>query len=188
MKGLFEWKLLAAIFAVLIVASSAMISNMGIKDMFLNSTGEIGDWINSPFGSLFSTPKKTTNFIAIELYADAITLEMTDSVNITSVESSIDNFKGTLVFDFNHNRTYMIPEGTDLKMDVKLTETVIEDVRIANLVLEDVSYVVKNANTNITADDERIEIHEFIGTLRTGDGVILEGNVSSVKNGQWSIG
>ena len=40
-KGLLEWKILAAIFAVLVVTSGALVSNTGIKDTFFNTTTDV---------------------------------------------------------------------------------------------------------------------------------------------------
>ena len=188
MKGLFEWKLLAIVFAVLIVASSALVSNFGVKDIFMNSTGDIGDWINSPFGTLFSTPQKTTNFVTIKLLSGSVSLSMDDAVNITTPESTIDNFQGIIVFDFDNNRTHLIPAGTDLKLDLKMKEYHIENIKIHELVLEDTDYIVRSENTNITAEDDKIEIYDFVGKMSISDGLVLEGNVTLVKDGQWSIG
>ena len=181
MKGLFEWKLLAAVFAILIVASSALVSNSGVKDIFLNSTGSIGDMFNIPFGSLFSTPTKTTSFVTIRIFTGSMNLVLDNPTNITTPDSSIDNFRGSILFDFENNRTYLMPADSDLRMNLRMEDYSISGVSIQELVMDDVGYVVKS-------EMERIEIHDFLGTFSIDNGVVLEGNVSSVRDGHWSIG
>jgi hypothetical protein len=189
MKALFEWKILAAIFAVLIVTSSALVSNSGIKDMFLNSTGNLGDWMDgSPFGSLFSAPEKTTNEVVIILIGGAIELDIRSPVNISSSGSSVTNFLGSMEIRPLENMTRLSYSETDLVLDLMIEDAVIKNVDIPSLVLENIDFVVQNENTNITGSDDRIEIHNFFGNVRITDVIELSGNVSKVKDGKWSIG
>lgn len=189
MKGLFEWKILAAIFAVLIVASSALVSNSGIKDMFLNSTGSLGDWMDgSPFGSLFSTPEKTVNTVVITLSAENIVIEMENPVNITAGDSSVLNFKGMLDLKPRENKTRLVYSDSDLVLNLKLEGAEIKNVKITKLVLEDIDFVVSSEKTNITGSNDKIEIYDFYGDIKITDVVELSGNVSRVKDGKWSIG
>jgi hypothetical protein len=189
MKGMFEWKILAAIFAVLIVASSALVGNSGIRDMFMNSTGNLGDWLGqSPFGSLFSTPQKGTSAVVITVIAERISLEMEHPVNITVGDSAISEFKGTVVFDFASNSSHFSPSDTSLSLDMPLQETEIRGVSISRLVLESVGFTVSSDKTNITADNDRIEILDFSGDIRVTDSVQFAGNVTAARNGKWSIG
>jgi hypothetical protein len=189
MRGLFEWKILAAIFAVLIVASSALVSNTGLKDMFLNSTGSLGDWMHgSPFSSLFATPEKITSGVVIVLDAEELELGFGDPVNITAGESSVLNFRGVLELNLQENKTKLVPEDSELVLDLRLEEMQISDVKISSLVLENIDFVVRSEKTNITATDDRIEIHDFCGDVKVTDVVELSGNVSKVKDEKWSIG
>jgi len=189
MRGLFEWKILAAIFAVLIVASSALVSNTGIKDMFLNSTGNLGDWMKgSPFSSLFATPEKVSNRVVIVLSAEQLELGFENPVNITAGESSVMNFKGTVDINLEENKTKLLPEGSDMVLDLKLEETLIKDVSIPKLVFDEIDFMVQSEKTNITATNDRIEIYDFYGDLRITDVVELSGNVSRVNDEKWSIG
>jgi hypothetical protein len=189
MKGVFEWKILAAIFAVLIVASSALVSNSGIKDMFLNSTGSLGDWMEgSPFDSLFQTPEKTTNAVVISLVNENIELEVTEPVNITMGKSSIMNFRGMLNVLFESNMTELKPSDSDLVMNIKLEETEIKNIKIPIFILEDTDFTVSSEKTDITASDDKIEIYDFHGDIRITDAFELTGNVSKVKDDKWSIG
>ena len=186
---MFEWKILAAIFAVLIVASSALVSNIGIKDMFLNSTGNLGDWMEGlPFGSLFSAPEKTTNPVVITLSGGNIQLLIDSPVNITSESSSVRNFVGTMDIILDENKTILSPKDSDLVFDLKLDNMFVSSVNVPSLVLENMDFVVQNDNTNITGTDDKIEIHDFYGDLTVTDVIELKGNVSKVKDDKWSIG
>jgi hypothetical protein len=190
-KGLLEWKILAAIFAVLIVVSSALVSNTGIKDIFMNSTGNLGDWLKgSPFSSLFPTPEKTVYQVRVELISSNITLSMESPVNITSEGANMQNFRGLISLRFAGNATSaeFMPAGTDFRFDLSLKETRIENVKIANMILDNVGFIINSENTNITATDDRIEIYDFCGTVTIKDSVVLDGNFSRVKDEQWSIG
>ncbi|UCD02649.1 MAG: hypothetical protein JSV63_02545 [Candidatus Aenigmatarchaeota archaeon] len=186
---MFEWKILAAIFAVLIVAASALVSNSEIKDMFLNSTGTLGDWMKgSPFGSLFSAPEKTTSDVVITLSGGNVQLVIDKPVNITSEVSSVRNFMGTMDIILDENKTMLVPKDSDLVLDLQLEDMEVKNVNVPSLVLERMDFVVEYDNTNITGTDEKIEIHDFYGDLKITDVIELSGNVSKVKNDKWSIG
>jgi hypothetical protein len=188
MKGLFEWKILAAILAVLIVASSALISNTGVRDIFLNSTGSLGDWMSgSPFDSLFSTPQKDDHMVVIRLSSDTIRLDIETPVNISTGDSSLLNFRGVLSLDFNENSSRFLPAESDLVLDLELEGTEIKNVRMPKLVFEGIDFVVESEKTNISASDDRIEIYDFHGDISITDAVELSGNVSKVNNEKWSI-
>jgi len=188
-KGMLEWKILAAIFAVLIVLSSALVGSSGIKDFFLNATGNLGDWMHgSPFGSLFSTPQKGMNHVVIKLMADNVTLIIETPVNVTAGTASILNFKGTVSLDFRKNSSTFLPAGSDIRLDTELGGTTMHDVRISKLILKNIDFVVTSEKTNMTASDDSIEIYDFSGEIAVTDHVLLSGNVSKVNDEQWSIG
>jgi hypothetical protein len=188
MKGLLEWKILAAIFAVLIVVSSALVGSPGIRDFFMNSTGNLGDWMaESPLGSFFSTPQKGTTRVLIKLIADNMTLALETPVNISAGKSSISNFRGEARFDFKGNSSEFIPRGSDIRLSTELVPTAIRDVKISKLILNDVGFVVTSEKTNITGSGDDIEIYDFSGDIQVTDHVLLDGNVSKVNDEQWSI-
>ena len=188
MKGLLEWKILAAIFAVIIVISSALVGSSGIRDFFMNSTGNLGDWMSeSPFGSFFSTPQKGTTSVMIKLFADNLTLDLEAPVNISAGRSSISNFKGLAIFDFRGNSSEFIPAGSDIRLSTELGSTTIRDVRMTKILLKDIGFIVTSEKTNITGSGDDIEIYDFSGDIHVTDHVLLVGNVSKVNNGQWSI-
>lgn len=193
MKGMLEWKILAAIFAVLIVLSSALVSNTGIKDFFMNSTTGFGDDITSGspfdwFSSLFSTPGKGSHAVEITLMMANLTLPIEAPVNITAGGSSLTNFKGTVNLDFIKNSSTFIPDGSDLQIERGLEETRIPDVSIPKMIIRGIDFVVTSESTNITGDDDNIEIYDFIGDILVTDHILLTGNVSRVKDDQWTIG
>ncbi len=191
-KGMLEWKILAAIFAVLIVVSSALVSNTGIKDFFMNTTGDFEDSTSgSPLDwltSFFSTPEKVTNPVTIKLMTGNMSLDIATPVNITAGTAGIANFKGSVKLDFKKNSSVFMPAGSDIRLDMGLDGTEIRDVQISQLILRGIDFVVTSEKTNITASDDDIEIYDFLGDIVITDHVLLTGNVSKVKDEQWSIG
>jgi len=189
MKGLFEWKILAAIFAVLIVASSAAVSNTGLGDIFMNSTGDIGGWLdNSPLSSLFSTPEKETRLLTIEIRADMIPLRFDRPVNISASGTEIKSFTGDVEFNFIKNMSRFMPGGSSMVIESPLSETLIKDAAISRLVLSDVDFSVMTGKANISVTGDRIEFQDFSGDITANGMLTLSGNFSRVKNEQWSVG
>jgi hypothetical protein len=190
-KGMFEWKILAAVFAVLIVTSSALVGSTGIKDFFLNGTGNLGDWVKgSPFGSLgslFSTPQLGEHRVVIKLIVVNMSLPIENPVNITVGTAGISNFKGDVDLDFRDNSSTFSPAGSDIRLDMGLGGIRMEGVQITKLTLKNIDYVVTSEKSNITASDDNIEIYDFSGDIAVADHVLLTGNASRVKDGQWLI-
>jgi len=191
MKGLFEWKILAAIFAVLIVLSSAFAASSGVKDFFFNLTSGLGGFMKgSPFGQASGGPvtEKTPNYVTIMIVADNITLNMDSPVNITTGRDRVDNFKGTLNLVFDGNASELIPSGTDLRLNLVMTGAEIAAIKIPKLAFKGVDFSVTSEKTNITATGDDIEITGFNGDIRITDYLTLTGNVTKAGNDKWSIG
>jgi hypothetical protein len=192
MESMLDWKILAAVFAVLIVMASALATNSGVKDLFMNTTTGLGDSTSgSPFDwftSLFSTPGKSAKPVSIMLMVDNITLSVDSPTNITSGGSGITNFKGTVSFDLKGNKTVFSPSGSEISIDLELESTAISGVRIPAMTIAGIDFIVTSESTNITGTDDDIEIHDFVGEVSVTDRVLLTGNVSRVKDGHWSIG
>jgi hypothetical protein len=190
-KGLLEWKILAAIFAVLIVVSSALVSNTGIKDFFMNTTTGFGDFTQgSPFdwfSSFFSTPVKGVNAVAIKLTVPNMTLPIEAPANITAGGSILLNFKGTVDLNFIENSSTFQQAGSDFRFEMEMSEIRISGVSIQKMILQRVDFVVTSESTNITGTDDKIEIYDFSGDITITDHILLTGNVSKVNDGQWSI-
>ena len=186
-KGLLEWKILAAIFAVIIVASSVIMTNEGVKGFLFNLTGGMSDWLSgSPFGGVFSAPQKVVSTVSIKLVSDNITLDLDSPVNVTTSSLEIVSFAGVINFDFVKNSTELVPDsGPVIKMG--LEGMLIEDVKISRLKYSMMDFVIKSENTSISAID-CIEILDFSGDVKINGHDLLTGNVSKARNGQWSIG
>lgn len=195
-KGLLEWKVLAAIFAVLIVLSGSLFTSSGIKDVFFNTTTSIGetgsgsplDGISDWFSSLFETPRKNTNHIVVRLYVDNMTLGLQNPVNITSGDNFIEGFSGDLTVDFRENTSVLNPAGSGMKIRSVLRNSLIEGVNIPSLALTGVNYQVITDNTDVTVTDGTLQIVDFRGVIIISDHIALEGNVTEVKDREWSMG
>jgi hypothetical protein len=194
LKGLLEWKIFAAIFAVLIVASSAVFGGGGMGSSLFNATGGGFDWGSLPFGSLFShagnetqTPT-TQNDVVIELTVDKMAFTFASPVSITSGDSEMSNFTGSVDFDFLTNSSLFIPSGSTFTMRKPIAVTEISGVTIESLVLEKADYSVISGGSTTAGKDDRIEISGFSGTIMATGKLTLSGTVSSVTNGKWKIG
>ncbi|MFH0956506.1 MAG: hypothetical protein V1813_01440 [Candidatus Aenigmatarchaeota archaeon] len=195
LKGLLEWKIFAAIFAVLIVASSAVFGGGGMGSALFNSTGGGFDWGSLPFGSLFSHANETQemapaveNDVVIELMVDSINFALESPVSITSGDSEMSNFTGSVDFDFLTNSSLFIPSGSTFTMKKPIAVTEISGVTIESLVLEKADYSVVSGGSTTAGKDDRIEIQGFSGTITASGKLTLSGTVSSVTNGKWKIG
>ena len=192
LKGFLEWRILAAIFAVLVVLSSVLVTSTGIKDLFFNTTKGFGDsFKGSPldwFSSLFSTPQKGVNTVEIKVMTDNITLNIEKPANITYGKTNIANFKGVVTFDFMGKSSTFLPVGSDIRLETELAETSIKSVHMPVLIMNNIDFVVTSEKTNITASNEKIEIYDFFGDLTVTDAVLFSGNVTKVKDEKWSIG
>jgi hypothetical protein len=191
-KGFLEWRILAAIFAVLVVLSSVLVTSTGIKDLFFNTTKGFGDSLKgSPldwFSSLFSTPQKGVNTVEIKVMTDNITLNIEKPANITYGKTNIANFKGVVTFDFMGKSSTFLPVGSDIRLETELAETRIKSVHMPVLIMNNIDFVVTSEKTNITASNEKIEIYDFFGDLTVTYAVLFSGNVTKVKDEKWSIG
>ena len=192
LKGFLEWRILAAIFAVLVVLSSVLVTSTGIKDLFFNTTKGFGDsFKGSPldwFSSLFSTPQKGVNKVEIKVMTGNITLNIEKPANITYGKTNIANFKGVVTFDFMGKSSAFLPAGSDIRLETELAETSIKSVHMPVLIMNNIDFVVTSEKTNITASNEKIEIYDFFGDLTVTDAVLFSGNVTKVKDEKWSIG
>jgi hypothetical protein len=106
---------------------------------------------------------------------------------VSTQESTLSNFEGPMTVDFSRNSSIFELAGTDFVLDTKLSETRIEHVTITKLILEDVDYVVDSEKTSVSGTDDKIEIYDFFGDIEINRSLTLEGNVSLVKDGKWSI-
>jgi hypothetical protein len=194
LKGLLEWKIFAAIFAVLIVASSAIFGGSGFNGTLFNSTGGGFDLGSLPFGSLFSHTEEeaaapvTQNDVTIALMVEKMSFSFASPVQITSGDSEMTNFTGTVEFDFTTNSSLFIPAGSTFTMRKPISVTEIRDATIESLVLESADYSVLSGGSDTTGKGDRIEIVGFLGTITASDRITLAGTVNSVTNGKWKIG
>jgi hypothetical protein len=193
-KGLLEWKIFAAIFAVLIVASSAIFGGGGVSSGLFNSTGGGLDWSNM-FGSLFPHANETQqtapaveNDVVIELMVGSMTFAFDSPVSITSGDSEMSNFTGNVEFDFTTNSSLFIPSGSTFTMRKPIAVTQIRGATIKSLVLDKADYSVIAGGSDTTGKGDRIEIAGFSGTITASGRITLSGTVNSVTNGKWKIG
>jgi hypothetical protein len=194
LKGLLEWKIFAAIFAVLIVASSAVFGGSGFNSTFFNSTGGGLDLGSLPFASLFSHTEEdakapvTQNDVVVELMVERMPFSFGSPVQITSGDFEMTNFTGSVEFDFLANTSLFTPSGSGITIRKATGVTQVNGAAIESLVLESADYSVLSGGSDTTGKDDRLEIQGFSGTITASDRITLAGTVSSVTNGKWKIG
>jgi hypothetical protein len=147
------------------------------------------------FGSLFSHANETQetaptveNDVVIELMVDSISFAFASPVSITSGDSEMSNFTGSVDFDFLTNSSLFIPSGSTFTMRKPVAVTEIRGATIESLVLESADYSVLSGGSDTTGKGDRIEIAGFSGTITASGRITLAGTVSSVTNGKWKIG
>lgn len=179
-KGLLDWKIIAAIFAVLIVISSSLVTDVG-KGFFSNLTTWVEEGLkSSPIGGLFSMPTRSMEEINLFLYPESITLKPEQAVNISSATTKILNFNGKIVVDFQ-NQSLGFQELSGLIMEQKLEKTIIDSIKITNIKFESMKMNVKSGKWNIITDNGTIEISNFLGkAIIENESIEFKGNVSKI--------
>lgn len=188
MKGFLEWRILAAVFAILIVLSSALTLNTGLKDFILGLGGNLGDLFRgSPLSPGISLAAGQIP-VEIRLYGENITLSLDSPVNITSGGSAIENFRGSAIFNLTGRSSVLIPAGSDARITMETKDMLIRGVSIPLLRLSGIDFSVTSEQTNITTPKGDIEIQGFSGDMRASNFLMLFGNVTKVKDDKWVIG
>jgi len=188
MKGFLEWKILAAIFAILIVLSSALTLNTGLKDFILGLGGNLGDLFRGSPLLPGDTTAKVTIPVEIRLSGDNISLSLDQAVNITYGGSTIENFRGTAVFNLAGKSAMLLPAGSDMRISAGPGGMLIKNAKIPQLRLAGVDFSARSEKTNVTESNGDIEIDGFSGDIRASDSLVFSGNVTRVRDEKWAIG
>lgn len=187
---MFDWKIIAAVFIALIIVSYVVVGVPGIREFFGSVAEGVGKALEgSPFGGLFSSPgiRKTT--VEITLYPDSISLKPELPVNITAGDTWFQGFRGEISVDFANSTISMRPEGSSLVISPGLGLVVVEGLKMGRINLEGITANVKSGDTNTAVENGTLEILDFLGEGRITRGdMVLSGNVTKVRGGEWEIG
>ncbi len=188
MKGFLEWRILAAIFAILIVLSSALTLNTGLKDFILGLGGNLGDLFRGSPLLPGDVAAKSAIPVEIRISGDNISLSLDQPVNITYGGSTIEGFKGVAFFDLARRSAALAPAGTGMRISVGPGGMLIENARIQQIRFSGVDFSARSEKTNVTEPNGDIEIDGFSGDIRASDSLVFSGNVTRVRDGNWAIG
>lgn len=185
---MFDWKVIVAGLVAVLLVSSVLVGDFGIKDIFSGTVNKISEWLgSSPFGGLFPSPETSHKEVVISLYPESFILVPETTVDISLDSINFTNFKGKITTHFQNN-TICFEESAGLNINMPIQRTKIKNVKIRSIKLENIRYRVVSGESDITNENGTIEITSFSGTVVI-EGIFIEfiGNISLVKGSDWSI-
>jgi len=183
-----DWKILAAAFAALLIASTVLVGSsggFGITDIF----DRIVDWLkSSPFGGFFQAPIASVHEVDIILHPKTYALKTSSNINITTDSIELVDFNGNIEVDFQTETLVFKETNTPLNIKMPLKNITIHEIRIDKILLEDTDFLVSSNQLDTSGENGTIEIYDFFGELGFNpDSVELHGNVSMVKGNNKEI-
>jgi hypothetical protein len=181
---MFDWKILAASFAALLVVSSVLVGGFGFGDVL----DTLRDWLGDvPFEGLVSSPLSSSRQASVEFYPDSFELSL-EGASFSMGSASFADFSGTLSANLTGDTLELSPADSDFRATLAITETTIEGVSLASLLLEDTEFHVKSNSLETSGQNASLEVSGFSGDVTiTGGSVLLDGNFSSVKGNGKSL-
>lgn len=186
-----DWRILGASFAALIVISAVFLggpaqsgetstSGGGLGGILSGIMEKISSWFSgSPFGGFFEQPVARSSTVQIILYPDEFELKPESSVDISSGETRITGFSGTMAADFVNQTMTLSEEGSSLKVSLPMESIVLDDIRITSLSLTGMKFEIV---PNMTTNNGTLEISNFLGRIEfTEDRIDMFGNVSRLR-------
>lgn len=175
---MFDWKILAASFAALLVVSSVLVGGFGFSDIL----DKLQEWMGgSPFGGFVTAPVRDSKPVAIIIFPDTFELSV-DKASFAIGDADFQNFTGTIQADLTSDMLTCHQKDTDLKVSLPLSELKIEDVSIGKLYLEDIDFNVISHSLDTHGENSTLEVNDFSGRVTILDELVrLDGNVTAVK-------
>jgi len=182
---MFDWKILGATFAALIVVSTLFVGGFGIKDFFSQIFEKISEWLgSSPFSGFQHTKSTHVHFT---LYPENFVFSPDSPINITLSTMKINNFKGKINTHFKNNTLLFSEDQTDLKIETEIQNFVAPEVSLKELVFKG-KFIVTSTGSNITAENETISVYNFLGVVSLQNkSIVFSGNVTKIKGRDWEI-
>ncbi|MBU0898588.1 MAG: hypothetical protein KKB03_02245 [Nanoarchaeota archaeon] len=173
-----DWRILAASFAGLIVVSSLVVGGFG-GNIFSDLLDNVGNWLgSSPFGGFFSTPEVKTHEVDMTIYPVKISLDPELSVNLSTDDTVIENFKGTISFDFEEQKMLLEESSTSLKFELPIKNMEINNFKLNSFSADNIKLKIA---PDIVSENGSIQLQNFFGkVIVTTENLKLEGNVSKI--------
>jgi len=175
-------RIIAVVLVGMFLASAVLVQPVRAEGLLSDFFDTIKRWFeSSPFGNLFSTPIKRMETLTLSFYPEDFEFDITEPVNMSTENTEISNFKGTINIDMNNKLMLLSETDTSLKIKENIGTIGIHGLKINSLELKDLKLVIRSGNWNETTENGTVTIKDFLGTCLVRDGVIeLEGNVSKV--------
>jgi hypothetical protein len=175
---MFDWKILAASFAALLVVSSVLVGGFGFTDIL----DKLNDWLGeSPFGGFVAAPVRAVKPVTVILFPEHFELPL-EGVSFSSGDASFEGFSGILTANLSSGTVSLTPGDNQFRVTLPLSELAIDDVRIGKLSLEDTDFHVISHALDTSGENVSLEVYDFSGRLSiTQELVRLDGNVTSVR-------
>jgi len=179
---MFDWKILGATFAALLVVSTLFLGGFGIPDFFSDILEKISQWLgSSPFGGI----QGKTIPVKIRIQPTQFVLSPAKPINITLDSFEMENFQGEMEIYFQNSTLIFTQEK--LRIESNLQNFIIPEVQIQKLWLQ-TSFQVSAQGSNITSDNGTLEVWNFKGVLSLENKTIyFSGNVTKIKGEEWEI-
>lgn len=186
-----DWKILAASFAALLVVSSLLVGDFGIRDFFSGIVERIGELLGtSPFGGMFSTPSAGHAEIDLDIYTETLILQPALPVNITSGGVTIEGFEGAISVSAAEESAVFEEKAANTRITFRLNQSVlVQGLSMGSLVISNARFELTSNQSRIDSDNATIELYNFAGSgtiYRTR--INLRGNVSRARGDSWEIG
>lgn len=177
-----EPKTIGVILLVSLLSFSLLPTNVAAEGFLSDILDRIREWFEmSPFGGIFTQPVKRTGEMRLTFYPETFSTKIGSHVNITSNTTGIWNFKGEMGIVMVNNMMVLKEEGTNLLIEQRIGDIVIENLEIPTLELTGMKLVLETGNWTQTSEDGSVNVKDFFGNAYIDRGVIrLEGNVSKL--------
>ena len=177
---MFDWKIMAASFAALLVVSSVLVGGFGFTDILDTFKDFLGD---VPFEGLVTSPLGggASKSAMVSFRADSLSLDL-ERAEFTADSTSFTDFSGNLQANLTNDVVSLSQIDTDLKISIPLTEVIIQEASLDSLSLADTSFTVSSDSLETSGSNTSLDITGFSGQIKvTSDIVELSGNFSSVR-------
>jgi hypothetical protein len=173
---MFDWKILAASFAALLVVSSVLVGGFGFGDIL----GKLKEWLGeSPLGGFVTAPVRGSRQAEIVLTGDVLEIPL-EGTDFSIGDAEFRGYTGSIRADFPNDRLEFVSGSGSVAFPYRgLT---IGDMSLGSLTLEDSDFHVLSEGLDTSAEGATLEVQGFTGSLSVGDSSItLDGNVTLIR-------
>jgi len=174
---MFDWKILAASFAALLIVSSVLVGGLGFTDI----VDSVRDWLGgSPFGGFVDFPEAGSKAASVTIYSTPLTLDLDSPINASMGDASLTGFSGILISDLN--KSTLSFKNDDFTLTFPTSNTTLDKIMIGKLVLTNADFSVINDDLETSADNGTLDLSDFSGKITFMDDMtIMSGNFTTIN-------